>query len=597
MKKKLMTIIISLLLICSSIIIVEKYKIEEANRAVELTADYNLFAQFEQRALLKRFAGGALSSIALEEQSLRELAAEQKVSIYSSQELQTLSSLGVRLEGIKADRIYMNASASLLEEMKMRLEGLEYENGIISMPQQKEEQLSKPFYFEQEALDLVSDSKELKLIARFRAETSSQEMAQSLAELTELNTIIFSGEEVVGYPDNLARTAQSLRGLNLGLIEPFLAEQRGAHQLTQRMDYQALRVHSIAQPELERLGSLDAVKRYFKAVRERNVRLLYLKPFAEREETVEFITRLQERLEEAGYKLQTAKPFARAKDNRVLQGLILLLLLSLAALLIDSKRSLFFWSGLVLLAAAYFIPWELFLIAVSLLVAILVPVGEYIYLVDNSQERSLAQVVCTFLVVSLFSTAGGLVITALLFDTASLLQIKVFRGVKLAFILPLLLSLSYYLLTGVNIKEKVQESLASPVSWQQLLTVGVLLVGGLFYLGRTGNQFFLGVSSLELMLRDKLADFFVVRPRFKSFLIGHPLLLLSLSRGRKDYYPYLLLGALIGQINLINTLVHLHMPLKISLLRVGVGVLLGLVIYLAIVMGKRFIEMCLMVDG
>ena len=579
---KIKVLILVLILIVSSLILIDKDKIESSNRQVELTADYELFNEFEQLHLLTKFSELGLSSLAVGEESLRELARENKISIESVWRFKGPSAAQNEID---SNQIYISGPPDILGQVANRwrkFNDLEYdkEKNRLIIPQSRAELLTKPVYFPNRAI-ILSQATDLNLIPRFKADSNYQELAPVIADLKDVTTIIFSGQEVVGYADNLVQTAKKLEELELklGLIEPFLAPQRGAKELAAKMNYQALRVHSIKQRELEQLGVQAAVDRYFKAVQQRNVRLLYLKPFANEVLTRQFITSLQEKLLKANYDLATAEPFKEAEDYRQLKIALVLLLLLLTCLCLQQYNAklavIFLVSGLSLILISYFLAWELLTVLTVLLIAVIVPWLEYIYLLSTVRERSLKEIYLTFLAITLVSITAGLVITALLFDNSYLLQIKQFRGIKVAFALPLLLGAVYYLgqeSRTQDIKEWINRSLAEPVSWRQLLLLSSGLVLLVFYLGRTGNQFLIGVSSIEVLIREWLAAVFIVRPRFKSFLIGHPLLLLGLFRGPKKYYQWLLLGGLIGQINIINTLVHLHMPLKISLLRVVIGV-------------------------
>jgi hypothetical protein len=82
-----------------------------------------------------------------------------------------------------------------------------------------------------------------------------------------------------------------------------------------------------------------------------------------------------------------------------------------------------------------------------------------------------------------------------------------------------------------------------------------------------------------------LEDAFGVRPRFKE-LLGYPVLLLGLLLhprwGRPATAALVVLGA-IGPISLVNSFLHLHTPLVITLLRslygLGLGLLFGLAVW------------------
>ncbi|MEG0579346.1 MAG: DUF5693 family protein, partial [Niameybacter sp.] len=104
---------------------------------------------------------------------------------------------------------------------------------------------------------------------------------------------------------------------------------------------------------------------------------------------------------------------------------------------------------------------------------------------------------------------------------------------------------------------------------------------------RTGNSG--SISALELSFRQFLDTTLGVRPRTKEFLIGHPMMMVMLYYGYKEkYIPLLALGA-IGQISLVNTYAHIHTPVLISLIRMGYGLIFGIVIGLIFIYATKLI--------
>jgi hypothetical protein len=197
-------------------------------------------------------------------------------------------------------------------------------------------------------------------------------------------------------------------------------------------------------------------------------------------------------------------------------------------------------------------------------------------------------------------------IAALLATPPFLLGLEPFRGVKAALVLPL--GAAVFLLFQAK---EIRHFLEEPI------TVGRLGFGlaGLAVLGvyvvRSGHGF-PAASEMELTVRGALESLLGVRPRFKEFLIGHPMLLLGfylkargagfhLPTGRgpfaqtahflfHDARPFLLAGS-VGQLSIINTFCHAHAPLAVSLLRtfhgLWIGTLLGGVLILAARWGER----------
>ncbi len=155
-----------------------------------------------------------------------------------------------------------------------------------------------------------------------------------------------------------------------------------------------------------------------------------------------------------------------------------------------------------------------------------------------------------------------------------------FRGVKAALVLPILLVLLlHFARHGFS---KLRAFLSRRPTFGELL---LLLLGAaaiLVVLLRSDN--FSAVPGLERRVREALEGLLYARPRFKEFLIGHPLLLLWGAYGeRLGHYRIIFLAlGMVGPVSIINSFAHLHTPLLLSLLRTANGLILGLAVGLAI---------------
>lgn len=182
----------------------------------------------------------------------------------------------------------------------------------------------------------------------------------------------------------------------------------------------------------------------------------------------------------------------------------------------------------------------------------------------------------------LLALLGGLSASAWMATNSFFLGEDVFRGVKLAQVVPLAL---FLFLRGRNewrrSRSQIRTFLKKPVSGKALVLSWViaggcalLLAVGWYYLARTGNS---GLATdWELRLRNVLEELCIVRPRFKEFALGLPCLVLW-CKGRPGRWTSLLLGlgAMIGLVSVTNTFLHLCTPLRLSLIRTGMGWLLG----------------------
>ncbi|MBN1383482.1 MAG: hypothetical protein JW983_01200 [Elusimicrobia bacterium] len=189
------------------------------------------------------------------------------------------------------------------------------------------------------------------------------------------------------------------------------------------------------------------------------------------------------------------------------------------------------------------------------------------------QKYFLLKVIMIFLTITIFSLVSGIVITGLLSTKDFMLGVDLFRGIKIALILPIMLS--FILLYGNNIKKIINK----PILYGELLVLGIILASIGFYIMRSGN--FGIMSSAEETFRICLEKIFLIRPRLKEFLIGHPFMLTAIYlkyKGNSNYWkPFFLMG-LFGQISIINTFCHIHSPFFISLLRTFNGICLGTVL-------------------
>jgi hypothetical protein len=455
------------------------------------------------------------------------------------------------------------------------------------------------------------------------------------------------------YPSPQSTTGEIFRNerLSLGLVE--FTQGNGLKELAAALDYRVLRTHLIAISELGQLGEKLAVERFLRAVQERGVRVLLLAPFPELDPRSEFdayrrfINTLAGTLREAGFITGGGTPLAASVVPVTLQSLFTGGTAAAAVLLASfflfkkkipagkaekdagttgvsasasqdkstlkvrrrmrrlemKKERLFQGISITLVLAALALPllnWgpflspALFRKGTALLASLVFPVLSTVFFLEPALQSSpgrgyLKEVVKGFLLASLLTTGGALIAAGLLGDTAYLLKIEYFQGVKISQVGPfILLGIFILLQKGQGLKNEAKKLLEQQIKIKHLLLLGVAGGALLVYIVRGGNFSILPVSQLELALRRYLEILLVARPRFKEFLIGHPVFFLMAAlvpSGIKGAKTLALLAALLGQVSLFNTFMHLHRPVSLSLLGtaygVGLGMLFGLVLYLA----------------
>lgn len=190
-----------------------------------------------------------------------------------------------------------------------------------------------------------------------------------------------------------------------------------------------------------------------------------------------------------------------------------------------------------------------------------------------------------FIVTALISLIAVPLVFGLLNNITYNLVLEQFRGVSLLHLAPIALVAVYVLFyTGNGKLLNARKLMSQPITLTWVLLAVVIGAVGYYYLTRTGNTG--SVSSIELVIRNFLEQTFGVRPRFKEFLLAHPLLLLGLFLSLRYRAAWLLIiiGS-IGQLSMVDTFAHLHTPLYISAIRVllglGTGAIIGCILIVA----------------
>jgi hypothetical protein len=300
--------------------------------------------------------------------------------------------------------------------------------------------------------------------------------------------------------------------------------------LARRFPERLVRAHSVDEDELSRLSAGAVVTRFRRAVRERGARFLYVRlfPGLSSEENAAYVETLGAMLAQDGFTpglCALRGPAASGDGPFPAKGR------QAAAFLVAVLGP---WIAFVLWRKSA--PWWIFPVALAV-----------------------------------SSLGAALLVAGLLSTENFLLGLSLFRGVKPALLLPLLLTAAVLYGPG-----EARDFLRRPLTVGGAALLGLLAAAAAVYVLRSGHDTPVGASGAELRLRGFLESLFGVRPRFKEFLIGHPLLWLGAylsSRGR-DARPLLLAG-MVGPLSLVNIFCHAHIPLEISLVRAFHGFWLG----------------------
>ncbi len=444
--------------------------------------------------------------------------------------------------------------------------------------------------------------------------------------------IIAGGEAVIGFDDGADFATEYLRdnGVTIGLIENNTQRenimQSGVAEAADATDLNTVRVFTMWNFLQYRYGyygyegAEEITNALYRAVVERNIRVLYFKPVKQTDDHHVYITdpevyrgifeSLDSRLAAHGI----TRGRASVMENYQVPSLALLALGLGAgvggALLPDTflpmKRK---WT-LVLAALA----------AVCVTGAWLVLPNTYRLLASFASAVVFACLAAAFFLMAakrtgqkldaktglltilpraigilagavLISLAGAMMTAAPLSSTHFMLEMGIFRGVKLAQLLPLaffcLLFVSYYGLFEKDHKGNHLNpgDIVTALKWGipvwALFLLAVVGLAGYYYLARTGHETSVSVSDVEMIFRNDLEYLLLARPRTKEFLVAFPAIMLAVycAVRRLPFWTALFgLAGTIGLTSVCNTFMHIRTPLYLGFVRTGYALLLGILV-------------------
>lgn len=444
--------------------------------------------------------------------------------------------------------------------------------------------------------------------------------------------MIAGGEAVIGYDDGEEFALDYLRDnhIAIGLIETTVQreniKQSGAEAAVVGTDYNTVRVFSMWNYLQNRYayygykGAEEIENALYRAVVERNIRVIYFKPIKQTNDNHVYITdaevyrgmfeSLNQRLAAHGISMGQAS----VMENYQVPSLVMLVLglgagiggallpdtflpmkrkwtLALAGLaavcvtgawlvMPNTFRQIASFAGAVVfacLAAAFFL-------------AAAKQAGEALGR-DAGLPRILLRSVMILLVSVAISLAGAMMTAAPLSSTGFMLELGIFRGVKAAQLVPLaffcLLFLSYYGLfdkdrrsSRLDLRDIVTAFRWTIPVWGVLLAAAVG-AAGYYYLARTGHETNVTISELELIFRNDLESLLLARPRTKEFLVAFPGIMLAVYSAvrRLPFWTALFgLAGTIGLTSVCNTFMHIRTPLYLGFVRTAYSLLLGVIV-------------------
>lgn len=439
-----------------------------------------------------------------------------------------------------------------------------------------------------------------------------------------ISDIVFSGTETLGVPKALQTTIDEMRErhLNLGLIEGVTQlqfyRQQGMDEIAKGIGYDHVaRLYSIPKDELKKLKIADAVERWVTTDEERNIRINLLRIYEEPapnmsllETNMKYFADTRAALESHGFKIGRAGMFAAYEPARILRALVIMgvaaagmLYLSLVVPALNRRPRLlllfFAIAALIGMMPVLLGAGSKIRILASFASANLFPALAMVGLLDLLRGRRFPKDAPAWRIIvgglillgitSALSLIGASYLSGALSDTRYFLEFDIFRGIKLTFVLPMILVAVAFMQrfdifdgrydASAGVMGQVREILATPVRVGSLLGALALLGGLVVLVLRSGHTSGLPVPGIELQVRAFLEQVFYARPRTKEFLIGHPAFLLGIYAAARRWPTMIVFGlvlaATIGQGSMVETFAHMRTPIEMSLVRGIGGIALG----------------------
>mgnify|MGYP003290905487 FL=1 len=453
----------------------------------------------------------------------------------------------------------------------------------------------------------------------------------------EVNAYMPAAAEVVGYPNKIDYMAKKLADRKLIMQEHYtqlqFAKVEGLVPLAEALNYKAVRTYVIDSLEQKKISVGEGLRRWALTDEERNVRVNYIRPYFLSQNgqdlltmNLQYVKDITANVKARGFKIgeaglfeaeaSTVKngytgPYFPNKIAFVIIGAAVLAgaVIYLAQLVeLTNSKQIILWGVLTAVMAAILLAGRGLVMrqALAFGAAVFFPVLSMNVILDIWDKTKTSSVSALKVILNstwqlalavLMSLVGGMYLAAILADSRFLLEIDIYRGVKLTFIMPLVLMTILYVkrydmlgVMGAGVKvavSRVNDLLNKPITFKHIALLGVLGIILLYFVARSGHSAGVPVAAIEVRMRLFLEQLMYARPRQKEFMIGHPAFFLAAYAA---YYnaPRLMqyaltCGAVIGQASLVQTFCHMRTPVFMSTVRAIDGYVMGAVIGIILV--------------
>ncbi len=644
----------------------QRHNVEKANRQVEIMMDYEDLAKLavlsgkSLEGTLRDFKQAGVTTLNVYDTSLEKLAKAGKISSFTNSQLMEARRLGtpgfewaahLRTEEFQNIGLYIMGEpgivwTELLEDAQQRYPLVRTiatgDKPVIFIPGDIKDLYKTHLGISTTEMQYVASQGFLITVRPINYQNVNADNIKHFfkrldAAKVPVTGMHFTATESLGAKREVALVAQELkkRDITLAMAESFVqlqfAEMLSLEDFPPLMDYKVARLYVIDKRERGKIKIEDAVRRFALTDEERNIRINFLHCFEEAQAdkslyqtNLDYVKAVTESVKKREFTLGRAGVFAPYFPNKILLATVILGAVAAGVLYLSMLYDEKYLSNnrqilvAVVLACVLSIPVMLgggktVRQLVALLSASVFPVLSMINIIGmwdkNSAmrtERSLTGVLFTAtwqLSLAVFtSLIGGMYLAAILSDVRFFLEMDIYRGVKLTFLMPLVLITVYYVCKhNVFARDGVKPGLMGQIrgfmkthlTMEVLVGVGVVAIVGLIFIGRSGHTQGAPVPAIEIKMRLFLEEVMYARPREKEFMIGHVGFFLATLASYRNYPRLMMLAfvvvATIGQGSLVQTFAHMRTPVIMSTIRAIDGLGLGIVVAVIVTIGFNFI--------
>lgn len=431
-------------------------------------------------------------------------------------------------------------------------------------------------------------------------------ITQQIQQIPNLGTVFFADTEVIGADSEDMIELVGNKGL--GFVEFFSDKQEEFRILAKKSKleeqaYNVIRLHTVTDSEVNLYDKQGLMERYMLALRERGNNIFLFK-MPTKDDISENEAKIIENIEE--FVLQASKHDYLLSDeiqghnlpSLNFWGVLFIAISAFGVFILLCDQLNLAKSGIILSVIGflgYAVILKLNFLLATQLIALFGTVCFPTYATTKGVEatvegsKGMKGAIEALITTTCISLAGAIFIIGTISQSGFSLGIDLFRGVKIAFVLPIIMTLVIVKVRhSDSIVSELKDLIKKPISYGRLMVIGALILIMLVYLMKSGNS---GVKiEVEIKLRQMLYNLLGVRPRTKEFLIGYPIIMVVGYYGYKKLYWLLVVLATVGPISVMNSFTHVHTPLMISIIRTIYGVIGGIVVGVILIYIIEFIR-------